>query len=163
MCVYLNLCLYFACMKVLREIRRGCQVSWNWGCSLMWVLGTMPGSSVRAAIVINCWAVSPAFCPVLAQMGGQTKFLTFWSWMSVSYCQVYPMGFISFHSSPLPFKLFSLTPLPSEFSWRQICSQMTMHKVQGPVLNFEHFFFPSHRSNSITIKRCIILVCLSIG
>lgn len=161
MCVYLNLCLYFACMKVLREIRRGCQVSWNWGCSLMWVLGTMPGSSVRAAIVINCWAVSPAFCPVLAQMGGQTKFLTFWSWMSVSYCQAYPMGFISFHfitsSNCLVLHLYHQNSLEDRFVHKWLCIKFRAQFWTSSI------FFPSHRSNSITTKRCIILVCLSIG
>lgn len=40
------------------------------------------------------------------------------------------------------FKLFSLTPLPSEFSWRHICSQMTVHQVRDPVLTFwENFVF----------------------
>lgn len=122
--------------------------AWNWSCGRSWSAwhecweSTKPGSSVRAAIVTNCWGISPAFCPVLACTGRQTTLLTFWSKMSVSSCQTYATCFISFLFSLLPLQLFSLTPLPSEFSWRHICSQMTVHKVRGPVLTFwENFVF----------------------
>lgn len=74
--------------------------------------------------------------------GRQTTLLTFWSKTIVSSCQTTPR--VLSHSIFLRylFKLFSLTPLPSEFSWGQICSQMIVHKVRGPVLTFwKNFVF----------------------
>lgn len=48
------------CLYLVPEKARGC-----WNCShrqllvIMWVLGTEPGSSERAASSLDCWAISP--------------------------------------------------------------------------------------------------------
>lgn len=42
----------------LQRPEEGCQIPWNWRCrrlgATMWVLGIEPGSSRRAASIINC-------------------------------------------------------------------------------------------------------------
>jgi len=61
--------LFISCalMFWLHMSVRGCQVPWNrryrpaeFHVSFMWVLGTEPGPSGRAASALNCWAISPA-------------------------------------------------------------------------------------------------------
>lgn len=45
------------------EARKRYLITWNWGCKDLWaahwVLGTEPGSSVRAVSALNHWAIRP--------------------------------------------------------------------------------------------------------
>ena len=52
MCVYVHAwCL---------QVRRGCQIPWNWSWVAMWVLGIKPVSSARTISALNGWAISSA-------------------------------------------------------------------------------------------------------
>ena len=55
-------CVPHICLVSL-EVKRGCQVPWNWTyrqlCAAIWVLGMEARSSGRAASALNCWVISP--------------------------------------------------------------------------------------------------------
>lgn len=55
-----------ACIPGTTEFRKGCQTLWEWSYrwlrSIMWLLGTELGSSLRAATVLNQWALCLVHC-----------------------------------------------------------------------------------------------------
>lgn len=61
-CVYVY--MYTVSTPPPSEVRRGNSVPWNWSLkwllAAMWVLGTKPKSSARAASALKCWVLSPA-------------------------------------------------------------------------------------------------------
>lgn len=54
------------CIPGATEFRKGCQTLWEWSYrwlrSIMWLLGTELGSSLRAASVLNQWALCLVYC-----------------------------------------------------------------------------------------------------
>lgn len=73
----LSACLLVVCIPLARlafsEVGRGCQIPFELELqtvvSHVWMVGTEPGSSARAAGALSCWIVSPDPVYVLLRKG----------------------------------------------------------------------------------------------
>lgn len=137
---------------------------WNWSCGRSWSAwyecweSTKPGSSARAAIVTNCWGISPAFCPY-----GKTDHAS--HVLKQDECLLLPNLRHVFYLIPF-FSVTSSNCLVWHLCHQNSLEDRSVHrwlciKFGAQFWPFEKILFSSYRSNSFTAKKCLILVCLS--
>lgn len=87
-CACMHTCAPHVCKAYEAKMRHW--IPWKWNCRLlwatMWVLGTEPGSSRRAASALACWAIFPVLFSILEY---------FWPIVSWNYrCRTHIYGWL---------------------------------------------------------------------
>lgn len=64
-CMSVHVCTWYLWSPGQEKVLDSLDRSYGWLWATMWILGTKPRSSARAACALSCWAISPAPLSVL--------------------------------------------------------------------------------------------------